>query len=295
MASKTWTIVCLTLTLLICGCSDSDVAKVNAPGTTGVAAALPNREVAAANQTPFLPPDAGVNQPLDIPLGFQPPEVELPGGFPMSFGGGEILVPVVRFNTDENADVVQLLGFVDVLGLKSLLSKTNTLQVVRLADEASDVQVVAVEAPAVTVQQGDEQNELRLFELPGFRNPTSVFDVAGKKFGGQDVRGLGAAQVPGIHFGGPGANGEPNLPSFPGAQMLEAAPGAIPGIQNGGIPGNPPGMFGLERAGERPGLPPELPGLDGGPGVGLPQLPGAAALQNLPSDSVAPRPSILEQ
>ena len=232
MPSKTWTIVCLTLTLLICGCSDSDVAKVNAPGTVGVTAALPSHDVAEPNHMPLLPPDAGINQPLDIPLGFQPPQIELPGGHPMSFGGGEILVPVVRFDTGEDADSVQLIGFVNALGLKTLLSSTNSLKVVRVADEASDVEVVAVAAPAITVQQGDTKKELNLFELPGFRNPTTVFDVAGKKFGGQDVRSLGAA-LPGVHFGGPGASGELNHPTLPGTNGLEAGPGATPGFQNG--------------------------------------------------------------
>ncbi|MBI2478592.1 MAG: hypothetical protein HYV60_08120 [Planctomycetia bacterium] len=288
MPSNTWTIICLTLTLLICGCSESDVAQINAPGTAAVSAALPSSAVADSNHASLLPPDAGINQPLEIPHGFQPPEVDLPGAHPMLFGGGEILVPVVRFNSGGNAEEVQLLGFVDALGLKSLLSKTNTLKVVRLADDASDVQVVAIEAPAVTVQQGDTRSELNLFELPGFRNPTTVFDVAGKKFGGQDVCGLGAAHVPSLPFGGPGANGEPNFPTLPGAHVLENAPVAFPGLHNGETPGDPVGAFGLDRTSEHSILPPELPGFDGGPKAGLPNLPESEPLPNSPESEPLP-------
>ena len=59
--------------------------------------------------------------------------------------------------------------------------------------------------------------------------------------------------------------------------------------------GNPPGTFGAEGTGEFPGLPPALPGFEGAPGAGLPQLSGGADLPNLPLESGNPLPSILKQ
>ena len=294
MPSNTWTIVGLTLTLLICGCSDSDVVKVNAPDAVGVVAALPKQSAADSQHVPLLPRDAGVVEPLEVPPGFQPPEVELPSGHLLPFGGGEIMVPVVRFNSDKNTDAVQLLGFVNPVGLKSLLSKTGELKVVRVADEASDVQVLAVETPAITVQRGDRQMALNLFELPGFRNPAAVFDVAGKQFGGQDVRGLGAAHAPSFPLGMPGTSAEPNFPRMPAADVPNV-PVAFPGLNSDGSPSDPTGISDLGRTSQRPGLPPELPGLDGSPVPGLPQVPGAEALPNLPSAELKPQTSILEQ
>ncbi|MEO8495386.1 MAG: hypothetical protein ABI614_09965 [Planctomycetota bacterium] len=227
MSSKRWTIIWLTLTLLILGCSDSEVAKVKAqgqPGAMGVAAALSNRTTAIANHEPTLPPDAGVAERLEIPPAFQPPLADPSKIAPVPCDVSQILLPVVGTGPAANADEVRLLGFVDALGLKTLLSKANTLKFVRLSDAAGDMQVVAVVAPVVTVQQGTAQIELNLFQLPGFHDPTTVMDVAGKSFGGQAIRGLGPVQDPNVPLGLPGMDGEPKLPPLPGFHAAEVAP-----------------------------------------------------------------------
>ncbi|MDA1055498.1 MAG: hypothetical protein O3C40_34290 [Planctomycetota bacterium] len=288
MPSRTWTIVTLTLTLLIFGCSDSENAKLVAPvqsGTVGVAAALPNRTAPGSSHPGPLSPNAGGHEALEIPAGFQPPELDIPNDFPHSFGITEILVPVVRTNTDNDANSVELLGFVDALGLKSLLSETTTLKVVRLADEASDVQVVAVEAPAIMVQRGDAQIELNLFELPGFHDPKTVLNVAGKKFGGQDVRGLGATHVPGFPFGGFGPDGLPELPPLPQPRAIEETPVVFPRVNFDENPVTPEGNFEQGRDGQRSAPPFALPELDGGPEAGLPQFPQLQPMPSLPNDN----------
>ena len=87
MTSKRWTIVCLTLTLLIFGCTDSEMAKINAPSQPAVgAAALTSRTASVAPSAPALPSNVDVNERLDIPQQAQPPGLPaLPG-----FGGMEV-------------------------------------------------------------------------------------------------------------------------------------------------------------------------------------------------------------
>ncbi|MBC8352940.1 MAG: hypothetical protein H8E66_13175 [Planctomycetes bacterium] len=248
MFSRTWTIVGLTLTLLIFGCSDADVAKVKAPlqhDTVGVAA-LPSRTTTNSNRIPSLPsgtelpdaklPDAEFDEPLGIPQGFQPPNSDIPDNHSPSFNFSEVLLPVVKTSSKEGKESVQLLGFVDASGLKSLLLETGDLNVVRLADEALSAQVVAIEAPEVTLQQGDEQIELNLFELPGFHDPKTVFDVAGQKFGGQEVHGLGAPRVPEFSIGAIGSDGESQLPPLPGLHSIPETPITLPGFDPAGDP-----------------------------------------------------------
>ncbi|MCA9144092.1 MAG: hypothetical protein H6823_03150 [Planctomycetaceae bacterium] len=308
MRSKSKTIVCLTLTLLILGCSNSDVAKINAPNpsnTAGVAASLPGRDLEPSDQFPNLPPDPAIQQPLEVPLGFQPPLVDTAGMSPMGFEGREILVPVVRSKTTAGADTVELLGFVNPLALKSLLSEAGTLKLVRIADEASDIQVVAVEATGLALQQGNTQTKLKLFESAGFRDSSTVFDVAGKSFGGQALVGLGGANhPPAFPFGGPGMDGHANLPGMPGLQGPGAMPGTTPGQDPSGQSFHQEPLDHNDSLGQpqnfgAPGQP-ELPGFSGGPQAGLPQFPDstatdAAALPSLPNVGEAPRSTILDQ
>jgi hypothetical protein len=222
----------------------------------------------------------------------------------MGFEGREVLVPVVRAKTTAGTDTVELLGFVNPLALKSLLSETGTLKLVRIADEASDIQVVAVEATGLTLQQGNAETELKLYESAGFRDASTVFDVAGKSFGGHALVGLGGANhPPAFPIGGPGTDGHPSLPGMPGLH----APDAMPGTSGQSASGQALHQETLNQDNSLvqpqnvsvPGQP-ELPGFRGGPQTGLPQLPnaagaGAGALPTLPNIGEAPQSAILDQ
>lgn len=311
MRSKTKTIVCLTLTLLILGCSNSDVANITSPShsdVANVASLAPNRAITQNEQPPMLPHEVDMEQPLEVPLGFQPPEVDMAGMSPFPFEGREILVPVVRSDAQSGANTVELIGFVNASALKSLLSKTGSLKVVRLADDASDVQVVAVEATGLTLQSKETRTELKLYESTGFRDPKTVFDVAGKSFGGSLVQGLNATkQMHAFPFAGPGA-GQPEFPPFPGMPGHEGF--GMPGQHGPHDPLNPSGQI---QDGIVPGQP-ELPGVESGPQAGLPQFPSSelpggqfpnsqlpgledstGGIPNVPSVGDAAQPAILEQ
>ena len=90
MSSKRWTIVCLTLTLLIFGCSDPEVAKVKGPtefSAVAVAATLSSRTGSDSSPAPDLPAEVDEDEPLEIPQQFQPPRLDLPSDHAVRFGG----------------------------------------------------------------------------------------------------------------------------------------------------------------------------------------------------------------
>ncbi|MCA9123240.1 MAG: hypothetical protein H6822_28145 [Planctomycetaceae bacterium] len=87
MRSKTKTIICLTLTLLLLGCSQGDVAKESDHSTESIVGAIaPNHDLGQHGLLPRLPHEPGIDQQLDVPPGFQPPAIDKAGAAAFSFG-----------------------------------------------------------------------------------------------------------------------------------------------------------------------------------------------------------------
>lgn len=100
MSSKRWTIVCLTLTLLIFGCSDAEVVKVKEPlssGPVGNTAAMSSWTVSGSQPIPTSPPRLDVQERLAVPPNFQPPVQNPPTKHHVPFDGDPQLPPLPGF------------------------------------------------------------------------------------------------------------------------------------------------------------------------------------------------------
>ena len=118
---------------------------------------------------------------------------------------------------------LRLVGFVEVEGLKALLSVEGKLNVVTIGDTAEGLKIIAIEPPAVTLKHGDDGKEfqMNLFDQPWFYPADG--GAPDRKIGGSPVlpRNSAAPAPPGIgatgmgNIGKPGA--PPSVPQFPAA------------------------------------------------------------------------------
>jgi hypothetical protein len=143
---------------------------------------------------------------------------------------------------------LRLVGFVEVEGLKALLSVEGRLQVVTIGDSQDGLQglqIIAIEPPAVTLKHGEdgEEFQMNLYEQPWFHPAGAA----------TDRKAIQKNPTPssGVSLPGSLSNGPP-----PGAPIPSGitAPPSIPGF--GGAIGPPPGTAGNGMPGI-PGLPTE--------------------------------------
>lgn len=319
MRSKSMTIVVTTLTLLAFGCSESSVRN---------AKRVVDQPASALNATlPTTAPRQPVVQqrpstaPLKTPQATLPPMpfnegIEGPGPHLQSdqqFNGqglSNVVLPVVKRQTTDDGTTLQLLGFVSAKGLQSLLAEDGKLHVVGLGESSDGAQIVAVEAPAVTLQDSEHEVDLSIFQQQGFHDVQQVFAASRETLGGEAITpGVGGGlpgAMPGLAGGMPGFPGGEGLPggaSFPGfpSEAVNGLPG-IPGFKTDGSPADLPGFPGANHEGGEgiPGLPgvgglpgreanteiPGLPNIDAGSGhPTIPGVGGGANPARLPSAS----------
>ena len=153
------------------------------------------------------------------------------------FSPPKVVIPVVTKDAEpaeeQTEDVapqtppaLRLLGFVEVEGLKALLTVEGELQVVTIGDSVSGVEIIAVEAPIVTLKHGDNQFQLNLFQQEWFHSAgdTSPAFERGRTFGGYPVKSFQDA-------GQPGAHQLPELPGLPATgASAESSWGDLPGL-----------------------------------------------------------------
>jgi hypothetical protein len=162
--------------------------------------------------------------------------------------------PVVEVEQAESAPASQppppplrLVGFVEVDGLKALLSVDGQLTVTAKGDSVSNLEVLAVEPPAVVLRHGEEEIRMNMFEQEWFHEPRD----RGPLFGSQRASGgrtVTPARAP--------------LRRLPSA---DARAPAVPGLSELGEPVIPD-LREVEDPGIRlPELPqlPVLPGVEG--------------------------------
>jgi len=187
---------------------------------------------------------------------------------------------------------------------KAMLSVKDELMLVGVGDSVDMLQVIAIEAPELTMQFGDEELKMDLFQQEWHHTPRPVSNSSPAKPGvpshahdltssTEKAHTLATDPIPGL---GASATNMPGLPTAaaggPTIPGLGTPPGnGIPDMQGAG-PENAPGMAGDTSA--TPGLPgmggqdphaagggipgmPGLPGLGGqtsGASSGMPGMPG---------------------
>lgn len=324
MQPKSWTIVLTTLTILVCGCSDSPVTNVTRPITEPVTlSATPTEKTPMAENAPPMAPletPEAILPPQDLIAAFEHEQLQA-----HNVGGGQlsnVVLPVISRQESDGETTLQLLGFVGAKGLETLLSEDGKLHVVGLGESADGPHVLAVEAPQVTVQDGETTFDLSIFQQEGFHEPAEVFTKSRGTLAGETI-------TPGVGGGFPGGMPGFNGGGFPGIGGDQTGPGGMPGFDASGLPGLPrfdpdegegtsglvgvpglpkngkgvPALPGLEDGSNLPGLPdgenleqvpglpggdaPSLPGLPGGNGTeeGLHALPGFENLPDVPADA----------
>ena len=299
----------ILLAAVTIGCSGSNVSELasSASRGTGLAAAIPTLPSPEKQSEPEPASDeTPVDSVIDQTEATTPP---LPESMDL-FSPPTVVIPVVtkepELKTEPEPEVVEepveeerettpppplrLLGFVEVDGLKALLTVEGKLNVVTIGDSVSGVEIIAVEAPTVTLRHGTEEFQMNLFEQEWFHaaSPTGPLTGRQRTFGGKQVRASGQSQggfpggmpaLPGMSQQRDGQEVIPEMPGFPGSENEgglsnfggdadEGGFPALPGFGDDDGEGGLPGLPDLEE-GEEGGLP-GLPSFDGEEGGDLP-------------------------
>ena len=262
------------------GCSQSATdaaATVAQVGASTVAATIPSLH-AASSSAPVVvaEPAAPTAAPSDStsPATTVAPSSPLPDMGDL-FAPPKLVVPAVTVKPEpepepeptpepiveapkkeEPLPATRLVGFVEVDGLKALLSVKRQLNVLTVGESANGVEVIAIEPPHVTLKFGQEGEEfqINLYEQPclhpasagsgerktvsgksgvsnGLSNHNSGQMTAGPgNSNGPGTIPVGAPQIPGV-----GPNGAPGIPGFGG--MI--GPPGMPGTSGNPVPGFP--------------------------------------------------------
>lgn len=190
---------------------------------------------------------------------------------------------------------LRLLGFVEVEGLKAMLSIDGKLNVITVGDSIEGVQILAVEPPAVMLSYSDQEFQIDLFEQPWFHQPDTILGAT-PSLGGKPVHSSNpmpkstfnkptpAPALPPIPAGRPAATSTP----YPAPGGSSALPAGFPATISNDVPRlpAPPTANGV----------PALPGLGAHPD-GLPGLPklSAPAEKSAGSSSSKSRKSRLDE
>jgi len=277
MRTKLWPVAVVWMAVVAMGCSGSSVSEIASSGPAGAGL--------AASLATLPNPDGQSNQPRETKATKAQVTTEKfatpPADAVDLFTPPKFVIPVVTKEPEpkdepeaakEPAEVesdtpppLRLLGFVDVDGLKALLSVNGSLNIVTIGDSVSNVEIIAVEAPYVTLRHGTEEFQLNLFEQEWFHaaNPTGPVMGRQRSFGRKPVRSAGSfgvsriPQPPGSrHRGSVGALQLPAVPSFAGSDNQVGGLPGLPGFKResqGGLPDLP--RFGEEGYGSLPRLP----------------------------------------
>ena len=277
--TKKWLIVFNLAIVTTVGCSKSETtSKVAAVGAATVAAALPSLGTTSTTAATTLPAEpkapaaatgeANTASPVSPPVTpfsemgdlFAPPKIVVPVVTPEPEPEPEpepVAQPIVEAPKQQKAlPPLRLVGFVEVEGLKALLSVEGKLKVVVIGDTQDGLeglQIIAIEPPAVTLKHGEDGQEfqMNLYEQPWFHPAGAVTDDR-KSFGGKPVFQKNQTPTTGVSLPGGLTNGPGTTP--PGAPIPGgmSAPPVIPGF--GGTIGPPPGAPGF-NVNNMPGVP----------------------------------------
>lgn len=262
---------------LIIGCSQSlPTDSVNAPGAAGVgiATALPigapsvapgtgtNRSEArppASAELAEIPAATSVSPSPDMGDLFAPPKV-VTAPAPAPEPKPEPAPITEAPKKEEPLPPLRLIGFVEVDGLKALLSVNDDLTMTAPGDSFVGVQVIALDPPVITLKHGEKEFQIDLLEQPWFH---------------QGSGGLASAPIPlpGHGKSVPPPPQSPRLPQLPGMNGAKIGGLALPG----GVGGNPPSPPPVPKPRGKVGNPPGSPSTRGSKsGPGLPGVAGAS-------------------
>ncbi|HUG68984.1 MAG TPA: hypothetical protein VMM76_14640, partial [Pirellulaceae bacterium] len=236
MPSKFWTIVWLTLTLLMCGCSGSDVSEVAGlsgvqplaatfsapaptigPELTAEISSRPTADAIAASPQiePFRNPFAPPKDLPPLPVVEEPkPEPEL----------GRKAEPTTEVGPLKTPPTIRLLGFMNIGEPKVLVSFRDELKTLAIGDMLVEMKVVKIDSPELTMVFDERDIKLNLFDQ-AWRHEGSASSIDNSR----------SYARPRSHRPSPSTSSSPSSSTPGGASASRTSSG--PARSVGGIPG----------------------------------------------------------